>query len=138
MAIYQVDKTKLLGVTLDYKLTLSNAAMKYIGKLQLAQNRATSEQCTRMANLYSMHINLSWLKVEERLTASLLVFLIGIDVLKIPNRLFNRLTHSSVTHTYPTRHATRGIFTVPKSKTEARKYTGLYRAMTTWNSLTTS
>jgi hypothetical protein len=55
--------------------------------------------------------------VEERLTSSLLVFVRGVDKLKVPS-----------THVYPTRHATRGLFTVPKSRTDYRR-----RAMTTWN-----
>ena len=52
-----------------------------IGKLQLAQNRAArlALKCTQRANINDMHVNLSWLKVEERLTASLLVIVRGID-----------------------------------------------------------
>ena len=47
-------------------------------------------------------------------TASLLVFVRGIDVLNTPNCLFKQLKHSS--DTYPTRHATRALFTVTKSR----------------------
>ena len=39
------------------------------------------------------------------------------------------LAHSSD----PTRHATRGLFTVPKSRTDYGRHTVLHRAMTTWN-----
>ncbi|CDQ66900.1 unnamed protein product [Oncorhynchus mykiss] len=39
----------------------------------------------------------------------------SIDVLKALKCLFKHLTHSSETHTYPTRHAARGLFTVPKA-----------------------
>uniref|UniRef100_A0A4W5JZL5 Spectrin beta chain n=1 Tax=Hucho hucho TaxID=62062 RepID=A0A4W5JZL5_9TELE len=49
--------------------------------------------------------------------------------------LFELLAHSSDTHTYPTRHATRGLFTVPKSRTDYGRHTVLHRAMTTWNSI---
>jgi hypothetical protein len=42
-----------------------------------------------------MHVNLSWLKVEERLTSSLLVFVRGIDMLNAPSCLFELLAHSS-------------------------------------------
>ena len=80
-----------------------------------------------------MHVNLSWLKVEERLTSSLLVFVRAIDMLKAPSCLL--LAHSSDTHAYPTRHATRGLFTVPKSRTDYRRCTLLHIAMTTWNSI---
>ena len=79
------------------------------------------------------HVNLSWLKVEERLTSSLLVLVRGIDMLKAPSCLFKQLAHSSDTHVYPTRHATRGLFTVPKSRTDYGRHTVLHRAMTTWN-----
>jgi hypothetical protein len=65
-----------------------------------------------------MPVNLSWLKVGGRLTSSLLVFVRGIDVLKEPNGLFKELTHSSDTHTHPTRHTTRRLFTVPKFRTD--------------------
>jgi hypothetical protein len=56
-----------------------------------------------------MDASVSWLRVEERLTASLLLFIRNINALKIPNSLHSQLTHSSDTHTYPTRHATRGL-----------------------------
>ena len=64
----------------------------------------------------------------QRLTASL-------NVLKIQNCLHSQLTHSSDTHTYPTRHATRGLFTVPKSRTNSRKSTVLCRVLIAWNFL---
>jgi hypothetical protein len=48
--------------------------------LQLAQNRVArlALQCKLQANVNSMHVSLSWLKVEE----------IYITVLKIPNCLY--------------------------------------------------
>jgi hypothetical protein len=82
-----------------------------------------------------MHVNLSWLKVGERLTSSLLVFMRGIDMLNISSCLSKVLAHSSDTHAYPTRHATRGLFTVPMSRTDYGRHTVLHRAMTTWNSI---
>ena len=82
-----------------------------------------------------MQASLSWLRVEERLTASLLLFIRNINVLKITNCLHSQLTHSSDTHTYPTRHATRGLFIVPKSRTNSIKRTVLYRALIAWNFL---
>ena len=97
-------------------------------RLQLAQNREArlALHCNQRADINTMHASLSWLKVEERLTASRLIFLRKMNVLKIPNCFQRQLTHSSDTHTYPTRHATRGLFTVPKSRTNSRKRTVLY------------
>ena len=82
-----------------------------------------------------MHVNLSWFKVEERMSSLLLVFVRGIDILNAPSYLFKLLAHGSDTHAYPTRHATRGLFTVPKSRTDYGRRTVLHRAMTTWNSI---
>jgi hypothetical protein len=82
-----------------------------------------------------MHINLSWLKVEERLTSSLLVLVRAVDKLNVPSSLFKIPAHSSDTHAYTTRLATRGLFTVPKSRTDYWRHTVLHRAMTTWNSI---
>ena len=82
-----------------------------------------------------MHVNLSRLKVEERLTAPLLVFVQVIDVLKVPNCLFKQLAHSLDTYQYNTSHIARSLFTVSRSRTEAGKLTVLSRAMTTWNTL---
>ena len=110
---------------------------KDLGKLQLAQNRAAQLAlgCTQRASINNILVNLSWLKVEERLTSSLLVFMRGIDMLNAPSCLFELLAHSSDTHAYPTRHATRGLFTVPKSRTDYGRHTVLHRAMATWNSI---
>jgi hypothetical protein len=44
-------------------------------------------------------------------------------VLKILNCLFKQLAHSSNTHQYNTRQATRGLFTVPRSRIEVEKHT---------------
>ena len=95
---------------------------------------------TQRASINNMHVNLSWLKVVEieiewRLTSLLLLFMRGIDMLNAPNCLSKLLAHSSVTHAYPTRHATKGPFTVPKSRTDYGRHTVLHRAMTTWNSI---
>ena len=75
--------------------------------------------CTRRANIINMHVNLSWLKVEERLTTCWMHWAVCLNY----------------THAYPTRHATRSLFTVPKSRTDYGRFTVLNRAMTTWNSI---
>ena len=83
----------------------------------------------------NMHLNLSWLKVEERLTSSLLVFVRSVDMLNAPRCLVKLLAHSLDTHSYPTRHATKGLFTIPESTTDYGRRTVLHRAMVTWNSI---
>jgi hypothetical protein len=81
----------------------SGATKRDFGKLQLVQNKAVrlALKCTQRANINNMHVNLSWLKVEERLTSLLLVFVRSVDMLKAPWCLFKLLAHSSDTHTYP-------------------------------------
>ena len=61
---------------LDYcPVVLSSAAKKYLVKLHLDQNRAAryALHCNQRADINTMHVSLSWLRVEERLTASLLI-----------------------------------------------------------------
>ena len=113
----------------------SGTTKRDLGKLPLAQNRAArlALGCTQRAGINNMNVNLSWLKVEERLTSSHPVFVI--DMLNAPSCLFELLAHSSDTHAYPTRHVTRCLFTVPKSRTDYGRHTVLHRAMTTWNSI---
>ena len=87
-----------------YPAVWSCAAKKDMGKLQLAQNKVAciTLRCTRRESVSNMYVSLSWLKVEERLTASLFVFVRGIDVLKVPNCLFMQLAQSSDTRRYKT------------------------------------
>jgi hypothetical protein len=115
----------------------SGATKRDFGKLLLSQNRGArlALKSTRRANINDMHVNLSWFKVEERLTSSLLVFEKSVDKLNEPSCLFKKLEHSSDTHAYPTRNASRGLFTVPKSRTDYGRHTVLHRAMATWNSI---
>ena len=96
----------------------------------MVQNRAAwlALKSTRGANMNDMHVNLSWLKVEERLTSPLHVVVRSVDMLNAPRCLFKLLAHSSDTHVYPTRHATRGLFTVPKSRTDYGRCRVIHRA----------
>ena len=64
------------------------------------------------------------------MTSSLLVFERSVDRLNAPRCLFKLLAHSSDTHTYHTRHVTRGLFTIPKSRTDYERCTVLRGAMT--------
>jgi hypothetical protein len=59
----------------------------------------------------------------------------GVDKLKVLSCLFKILGHSSDIHAYRTRHATRGLFIVPKSRTDYGRHTVLQRDITTWNSI---
>ena len=65
----------------------SSAARKGLVKLQLVQNRAArlALHYNQRDNINTMHASLSWLIVQERLTASLHLFLRNMNVLKIPN-----------------------------------------------------
>jgi aminoglycoside phosphotransferase len=100
---------------LDYCPVIWSSA----SKLQLAQNRvarpALNCSCRTNINNINMHASLSSLRVDKRLTASL-VLIRNITVTEIPDCLPNQITISSDTHTYRTRHATRGLFTFPSPK----------------------
>ena len=92
----------LILLHLDYcSVVWSGATKRY---LQLAQNRAArlALKCIQRAYINDMHVTLHWLKVEERLTSSLLVFVRGVNKLNSPRWLFKLLAHSSDTHAYPT------------------------------------
>jgi hypothetical protein len=92
----------------------SGATKRDFGKLQLTRSRATrlALGSTQRSIVNNMHVNLSWINMEEKLT-SLLVFVRVIDMLNAPSCLFELLVHSLDTNAYPTRHATRGLITVP-------------------------
>ena len=125
----QVLQALVLSYLDYYPVIWSSAVKKDLDKLLLAQNRVArlSLHCIKRANINTMHASLSWLRVEERQAVSqFFLYIRNNNVLKIPNCLHSQLTHSSNTHTYPTRHATRGLFTVPKSRTNSRTHTVLY------------
>jgi hypothetical protein len=62
-------------------------------------------------------------------------FVRSVDMLNAPRCQFKLLANSSNTHAYPTRHVTKGLFTIPKSRTDDGRHTVLHRAMATWNSI---
>ena len=83
---------------LDYcSVVWSGATKRDLGKFQLAQNRAgrLALKCTWRDDMNYMHVNLSWLKVEERLTSSLLFFVRGVDMLNVPSCLFKLIPHKT-------------------------------------------
>ena len=84
-------KQVLQALVLSYRdyfpVIWSSSAKKELVKLQLAQNGVSllALHCNQAANINTMHASFPWLRVEERLTASLLVFIRNIHVLEIPN-----------------------------------------------------
>ena len=125
-----INKAGPSGLVLSYldycSVVWSGATKRYLGKIKLAQNRAVrlALKSTRRANINDMHVNLSWLKVEERLSSSLIVFLRRVDKLNV---CLNYL------HTTRTpKHTPQDIS--PDVRTDYGRHTVLHRAMTTWNS----
>ena len=115
----------------------SNATKKYLHRFQIAQNKAArlALRCNIRSNTLLIHQNLSWLLVEQRLTASLAAFFRNICLNEKPKCLYNNIHYTRDRHRYNTRHVAMGRFTAPKPRTEAMKNTVMYRAMTFWNSL---
>ena len=135
--IPQIVQTLVL-THLDYcPVVWSSASNKDLDKLQLVQNRAArlALKCTKRANIIKMHITLGWSLVKDRMVVSLLCFMRNILLSKIPNVLYHQFLYSSNSHNFNTRHASRGCFSLPVSKTNARQRTMMYRGMKTWNSL---
>jgi hypothetical protein len=111
--IEQVEMTKLLGVTLHCKLSWSkhiDAGVDKMGRslsiimrcsafltpstkhvlqalvlsyLTVVWSGATKKDGTQRANFNKMHVNLSWLKVEERLTSSLIIHQVIVQAVKL-------------------------------------------------------
>ena len=70
----------------------------------MAQNRAArlALKCTQRANINNMHVNLSWLKVDEKLNRQLGAFNMSIPLTNTSINEFKLLAQSSNTHAYPT------------------------------------
>jgi hypothetical protein len=114
----------------------SCAAERDISQLQLVQNKAEgiSLRCTQRVNVSNMHVSLSWLRVEERLTTSLLVFVWGVDVFfgsKLSvQAVVTQFGHSSVQH-----NTCNLRFSQSPGPVQRLGNTVLNIDMTTWNSL---
>lgn len=116
----------LILLNLDYcPVVWSNAMAAITNKLQKVQNRAACIVlgCELRTNVIKMHRNLGWLMVGDRLLYSLLIFIRNVSTSKTPH------------HSYTTRHAASGKFSLPKIKTNYSKRTVMYRAMHAWNLL---
>ena len=123
---------------LDYcPAVWSNAAMVRLNPLQILQNKAAriALGCNPRTHVTDMHVCLNWLTVKERLTYSLIVGLRNVIFTRNLPILCHKLTFSSNTHNYSTRHAVGGNFTLPTVKSEVGRRTVLYRAMVEWNLL---
>ena len=109
----QVQQALVLSYLDQCQDVWPSAARKDLVKLHLAQNRAAhlALHCNQRADTNTTHATF---------------FFIRNNVLNIPNSLHSQLTRSTDTHTYFTRHTTRGLFTIPRSRTNSRKHTVLY------------
>ena len=128
----------LILSNLDYcPVVWSNVMAAIINKLQKVQNRAARIVlgCDLRTNVIKMHRNLGWLMVGDRLLYSLLIFIRNVSISKTPHVLHKELQYSSDNHSYTTRHAASGKFSLPKIKTNYSKRTVMYRAMHAWNLL---
>lgn len=123
---------------LDYcPAVWSNTAKQELVKLQLAQNRAArlALHCSIRSNVNEMHERLSWMKVEDRLACSLILYLNNICISRKPISLFSQLLPTNVRHDHDTRQAISSRFTLPQPRTNALRKTVLYRAVVHWNRL---
>ena len=90
---------------------------------------------TSWTNILRMHKCLSWLKLEQRLLASLTLIFRSICVSNKPNCLYKLINYTSNRHNYSTRQVVMERFTVPMPKSNAIQKTVMYRAMSIWNAL---
>ena len=123
---------------LDYcPVIWSSASKQEISKLQLAQNRAArlALRCSVRSSVDDMHTRLSWMRVDERLACSLILFLNNVYSSQKPVSFSLQLSPVDERHGYNTRQALSGHFTCPLPKTNALKKTVMYRAIAYWNLL---
>ena len=123
---------------LDYcPVIWSSASKQELSKLQLAQNRAArlALHCSVRSSVDAMHARLSWMRVDERLACSLILFLNNVYSSQKPVSLSLQLSPANERHGYNTRQALSGHFTFPLPRTNALKKTVMYRAIAYWNVL---
>lgn len=123
---------------LDYCSTVwASAAKKDLDKLQVVQNRAArlALACPFRTNVNSMHHQLSWMKVNERLAFRAALSLHKIWISHRPFSLFSKLLPTCNRHGFETRQAYKATFCLPLPRTNALKHTFIYRAVSYWNML---
>lgn len=121
---------------LDYcSAVWSYTSLGNIRKLQMVQNKAArvALTCGFRTNVKRMYECLSWFDVKNRLLYSLMFFMRNVITTRTPFMFYEKLSFSSDTHNYSTRHAAGGCFILPKHKTTSFKRTVIYRAMHEWN-----
>jgi len=125
---------------LDYcQIVWANATKKDLNRLQLVQNKAArfALQCPYRTSIQSMHASLHWLKVEDRMIAALLLSTWRLLQSKTPADQYRQLNKNVASHSYATRRAIEGRFSLPRANTNFLKCTVGYRAMKSWNLLPT-
>lgn len=107
ITIKQVIQSLVLS-HLDYCPAIwSSASKQELNKIQLTQNRAArlALHCSMRDSVEGMHARLLWMRVEERLAYSLVMYIRNICALRKPTYLYSQLTHTNDRHYYDTRHA---------------------------------
>lgn len=103
--------------SLDYSPTIwSSATRQDLDELQLTQNRAAHLTlcCSGGSSVEWMHAALSWIKVDQRLTRSLVTFLFNIWRIGKPHNLLLHL--QPINTRYVTRYVSGVHFTLPITK----------------------
>lgn len=103
----------------------------------MVQNRTAclALLCSMRKGVDQMHCDLAWMKVEDRLTCSLLTLFRNKVVSKQPNCLYSKITFTLDRHEHRTRLVSRAHVSIPLPKSNAMKRTAMYRACSQWNRL---
>ena len=123
---------------LDYcSVVWSAASNSLLNKLQVAQNKAARLVlgCSPRTSVAEMHERLTWLRVKDRLSANVLIYLHRIINTQTPKFFYNNIIYCSNTHSYNTRGANSGLITLPLPKSNSMKLSVFYRSIAFWNSL---
>lgn len=136
-SIKQVTQALVLS-HLDYcSIVWSSAIKTDIQKLQRVQNRAARMVlgCPFRANVHGMHVNLGWMKVEDRFSFNLLVFYQKVYTQAKPKTIFSKIRLIQDRHEHLTRQASRGNVVMDFPRTCAMTRMVMNRASSIWNKL---
>ena len=131
----QVAKPLIL-FHLDYCAPVWSSASKgQLKKLHTAQNRAARLvlHCPIRTNTISMHRQLSWLMVENRLVFNTTQFFRNTVFCSQPIFLYNQIVRCRQVHSHFTRSADDDQMMLPSPKSNALKRTVIYHAINHWN-----